>query len=122
MTTTENRPNLNEPSHEEIAMRAFFLWENAGRPAGQSIVFWLRAEAELRAINQAKAAAAAETALKASTPTRSLQPVVAKAPVAKKPAVKPAPAAAATTAKAELTAPRARITTPTTSKAVRRRA
>jgi hypothetical protein len=122
MTTTEIRPLLNEPSQEEIATRAFFLWENAGRPAGQSSTFWLRAEAELRAISQAKAEAAAETALKAITPTRSLQPVETKAPAAKKPAAKAAPAADTTAARVELKVPRSRITTPTTAKAARRRA
>jgi hypothetical protein len=34
---------------DDIRIRSFALWEAAGRPDGQDIEFWLRAEAELGA-------------------------------------------------------------------------
>ena len=36
-------------SREQISARAFQLWEEAGRPGGRDLDFWLRAEAELLA-------------------------------------------------------------------------
>ncbi|MBE7504254.1 MAG: DUF2934 domain-containing protein [Verrucomicrobiales bacterium] len=41
--------NQTAPTHEAIAERAYFLWEQAGQPAGRDDEFWLRAEAELAA-------------------------------------------------------------------------
>lgn len=38
---------MTKPSHEEIAVRAYFLWLEAGRPENQSIHFWLIARFEL---------------------------------------------------------------------------
>jgi hypothetical protein len=35
-------------SESEIAERAYHLWEQAGRPDGGSLDFWLQAEGELR--------------------------------------------------------------------------
>lgn len=32
--------------HEEIRTRAFGLWQEAGRPEGRDLEFWLRAEQE----------------------------------------------------------------------------
>ncbi len=37
------------PSHEQISLRAYFLWEAAGRPEGKADVFWHTAERELMA-------------------------------------------------------------------------
>lgn len=34
------------PTHEHIAVRAFFLWEKAGRPANRELEFWYEAENE----------------------------------------------------------------------------
>ena len=36
------------PQPEEVRMRAYFLWEEAGRPPGDGVRFWLAAERELR--------------------------------------------------------------------------
>ena len=36
-------------SHENIARRAYQIWEEAGQPEGDGTEFWLRAEHELRA-------------------------------------------------------------------------
>lgn len=33
-----------KPTHEEIAVTAFCLWEKAGKPNGKDMHFWLRAE------------------------------------------------------------------------------
>lgn len=41
---TQNR----ELDSERIAIAAYFLWEQAGRPDGQDIECWLRAENLLR--------------------------------------------------------------------------
>jgi prepilin-type N-terminal cleavage/methylation domain-containing protein len=41
--STENKPN------NEVASRAYRLWELAGRPHGQDLAFWIQAEAEARA-------------------------------------------------------------------------
>lgn len=34
--------------HEEIALRAYRIWEDAGRPDGQELEHWTAAEAELQ--------------------------------------------------------------------------
>ena len=44
VTTTLNC----EPTHEEIAVRAYLIWEKTGKPHGREREFWLQAEAELR--------------------------------------------------------------------------
>jgi hypothetical protein len=37
------------PTHDQIAPRARQLWENAGRPEGRDLEYWLEAERQLRA-------------------------------------------------------------------------
>jgi Protein of unknown function (DUF2934) len=37
-----------EPNHDEIALRAYSLWEQQGRPQNQEIEIWLQAETQLR--------------------------------------------------------------------------
>ena len=37
------------PSDEQIRARAYHLWEEAGRPQGDGVQFWLEAELELTA-------------------------------------------------------------------------
>ncbi len=39
------KPN---PSAHEIALRAYEVWEAAGRPHGRALEHWLTAEAQLR--------------------------------------------------------------------------
>ena len=39
-------PNPVDP--EEVRVRAYFLWVEAGRPPGDGVRFWLAAERELR--------------------------------------------------------------------------
>jgi hypothetical protein len=38
----------SDPSREEIARLACSMWENAQRPVGRDLEFWLQAEALLR--------------------------------------------------------------------------
>ena len=45
-TRSENPIRL--PSYDEIASRAFIIWELNGRPEGQELENWLQAERELR--------------------------------------------------------------------------
>ena len=35
------------PDHDEIAFRAYMLFEQAGRPPGRDVEFWLEAERQL---------------------------------------------------------------------------
>ena len=44
MTTTNQ-----EPTNEEISVRAYYLWEAAGRPDGRDQDFWNKAQTELKA-------------------------------------------------------------------------
>jgi len=37
----------NGPSHEQIAVRAYELWEHQGRPHGVDLEHWLEAERQL---------------------------------------------------------------------------
>ncbi len=37
------------PTHDQIAERAYLMWESAGRPQGQDAAFWHAAERELTA-------------------------------------------------------------------------
>lgn len=39
----------NAPSEDQVRERAYILWEEAGRPDGDGVEFWLRAETELQA-------------------------------------------------------------------------
>ena len=40
---------MNQPTHEAISTRGYFLWEQRGRPANAESEIWLAAEAQLRA-------------------------------------------------------------------------
>jgi hypothetical protein len=37
-------------SHEEVARRAYQLWEDSGRPTGEEWAHWFRAEAEMNSM------------------------------------------------------------------------
>ncbi len=36
------------PSQEKVAARAYEIWEQAGRPDGDGVQFWMEAEKELK--------------------------------------------------------------------------
>jgi hypothetical protein len=38
---------MAQPNEDEIRTRAHQLWEEAGRPSGRELEFWLEAEREL---------------------------------------------------------------------------
>lgn len=48
-------PSHQEPTHDEIALSAFLMWEKEGRQPGLEMTYWLRAEAEIRSLRQKKA-------------------------------------------------------------------
>lgn len=49
-TQADTETANGEPAVEEIALHAYAIWENEGRPDGHDIDHWLQAEAQLRAI------------------------------------------------------------------------
>jgi hypothetical protein len=40
--------SYGEPTHDEIALSAYSLWEQQGRPQNQEVEIWLQAEIQLR--------------------------------------------------------------------------
>ena len=38
----------SSPTHEQIALRAYLLWQQKGRPQGQEVALWLQAESEIK--------------------------------------------------------------------------
>lgn len=44
---TTKTPNRSAPDEEQVRARAYALWEQAGRPEGDGLQFWLEAEQEL---------------------------------------------------------------------------
>jgi hypothetical protein len=70
--TIETAVTLNEAS---IGRLAYQLWENAGRPAGRDLEFWLAAEAQARA-------AAAQPIAPERAEASPVKPSKAKAPKA----------------------------------------
>lgn len=103
-----------EPSHDEIALHAFLIWEKEGRQPGREMTYWLQAEAQLRQSRQQQAESAAKTARQwppAAAPklatARAITPAAPKAAkpaasreLAVKPAAAPKPAARKTNASA----------------------
>lgn len=57
-----NELNTALPTHDEIALHAFLIWEKEGRQPGREQAYWLQAEALLRQTRQQKAEAAAKAA------------------------------------------------------------
>lgn len=49
------------PTHEEIAVRAYHLWEKAGRPQARELECWLQAETEVRSESRKFAGAVGTT-------------------------------------------------------------
>ncbi len=73
-TKTENTSGSNLKP-EEIARRAYQLWEQAGRPIGRSQENWRQAEAELRATRPASSSKSTP-ATPGAGPVRSAAPAV----------------------------------------------
>jgi hypothetical protein len=47
--STSQQSSINQ---EQVAQRAYELWEAGGQPVGRDLEYWLQAEAELRSANQ----------------------------------------------------------------------
>jgi hypothetical protein len=58
------------PTHDEIARRAYAIFEQEGRPEGRELEHWLRAEAQLNAAPQSPTTTSA-----ASARTTTIRPV-----------------------------------------------
>ncbi len=69
--------------HDEIARRAYQIWQAAGCPSGRDREHWLQAEAELRAKYQGrqKPAASSLSHSPAPVPVKAGTPAKAEAPV-----------------------------------------
>jgi hypothetical protein len=55
-----NALSTPHPSHDEIALQAFLLWEKEGRQPGREMAYWLEAEAQLQLTRQQQVEAAAK--------------------------------------------------------------
>jgi len=64
-----NSDSKTQPTHDEIAARAYQLWEADGRRANRDQEYWYQAIAHLAAKNDGGGTARRETAPAASTPT-----------------------------------------------------
>jgi hypothetical protein len=51
----------NPANHDEIASIAFILWDQAGRPSGRDLEFWLSAEQRVIAARQTQADSSAQS-------------------------------------------------------------
>jgi len=47
-TTMIASTSFSEPTHDQIAQRAYLLWEQSGHPNGRDQELWLQAERELK--------------------------------------------------------------------------
>ena len=65
-------PFGQEPGHDEIALRAFLIWEREGRQPGRETTYWLQAECEIRTAYQKKAEHAAALAARPWPPQPSV--------------------------------------------------
>jgi hypothetical protein len=52
---TKQTQSYREPTEEEIALYAYYLWEFEGRPHGRDVEYWLEAKAHLTADRQYEA-------------------------------------------------------------------
>jgi len=58
--TDMNQLNTAQPTHDEIALHAFLIWEKDGRQPGREQTYWLQAEAQLRQTRQQQIETAAK--------------------------------------------------------------
>lgn len=109
----------SEPSHEEIALQAFLLWEKEGRQPGREMTYWLQAEAQIRQTRQQQVEAAAK-AVRQWPPAATSKLATARAITPATPkAAKPAASREAAVKTAPMGRP-ARKTTGSTRKALAR--
>ena len=87
-------PLFPEPTHDEIALGAFLLWEKEGRQPGREMTYWFQAEAQLRAVRQKKVEAAAQSAKSWSAQSTNARTKTVVPVAEPKPATKAKPVAA----------------------------
>jgi hypothetical protein len=46
--STRSSASASKPTYEQIAERAYYIWESRGSPWGQSLENWLEAERQLK--------------------------------------------------------------------------
>lgn len=46
--STKSQSSASSPTYEQIAERAYYIWESRGCPWGQSLENWLEAERQLK--------------------------------------------------------------------------
>lgn len=46
--SSEAKPLPKSPSSDDVRILAYYAWEAAGKPAGDGVEFWLKAEGELK--------------------------------------------------------------------------
>ena len=123
MKTTAASPLHPEPTHDEIALSAFLLWEKEGRQSGCEMTCWLQAEAQLRAFRQQKVEAAAQSAKSWTTQSTAARTKTATSSAAPQPAPKAklpaAPKLATTVARATTVKPAPAATSAATRPASR---
>lgn len=90
-----NQLDNTSPSHDEIALCAFLIWEKEGRQPGREQTYWLQAEAQLRQTRQHQAELAAAQSARPWPPPATAAPKVATARALKPTAPKPTRLAAA---------------------------
>lgn len=80
----------HQPTHEEIALHAFLIWEQEGRQSGYEQTYWLQAEAQLHLTRKQQAELAATKSARPWPPAPAAAPKLATARAAKPAAPKPA--------------------------------
>jgi hypothetical protein len=48
----DNTRTGQAPTHEEVAMRAYYIWEQEGKPQGRDVEIWKLAERELTVVHR----------------------------------------------------------------------
>ena len=79
MNQLNTAPTAHIPTHDEIALCAFLIWEKEGRPPGREQTYWLQAEAQLRLTRQQLAERAASKSARTWPPQTAAAPKLATA-------------------------------------------
>ena len=84
-----------EINEENIRVAAYYIWEQAGRPAGKDKECWIKACEQLfkpkKAVKVSVKSEKKKVSPKAQTPVKKAEPAKEVKPIAKKAAAKPAP-------------------------------
>ena len=82
-------PFGQEPGHDEIALRAFLIWEREGRQPGRDTTYWLQAECEIRTAYQKKSEQIAAALAARPWPPQPSTPRVSPVKISPKTTTKP---------------------------------